>query len=96
MAVFAEESARLVNESTGLGLLVEAARMDFNDATHAPQQTSPWHSPLGAAHVASSFEGGVLRGLMRNAGAGVPSPQHGPAELGGGGLTPQREAAVLG
>ena len=28
--VFAEESARLVDEPTGLGVLVEAARMDSN------------------------------------------------------------------
>ena len=28
--MFAEESARLVDESTGLGVLVEAAQIDFN------------------------------------------------------------------
>ena len=75
MAVFAEESARLVNESTGLGLLVEAARMDFNDATHAPQQTSPWHSPLGAAHVAS--RGGSCAGSCEMPGRGSHPPSTG-------------------
>ena len=30
ITVFAEESARLVDESTGLGVLVEAAQIDFN------------------------------------------------------------------
>ena len=30
ITVFAEESARLVDESTGSGLLVKAARKDFN------------------------------------------------------------------
>ena len=63
--VFAEESARLVDESTGLGLLVEAARMGFNATLTGAHDVQALQTRLGAMDEGQDRRGGRASRLHR-------------------------------
>ena len=56
--VFAEESARLDDESTGLGVLVEAARMNFNETLTGSHDIQTLQTRLGAMDEGQGRRGG--------------------------------------
>ena len=67
--VFAKESARLVDESTGVGLLVEAARMDFNATLTGAHDAQTLQTRLGAMDEGQDRRGGRASRLHRGTSA---------------------------
>ena len=65
VTVFVEESARLDNESTGLGVLVEAARMDSNATLTGAHNVQTLQTRLGAMDEGQDRRGGRASRLHR-------------------------------
>ena len=65
VTVFVEESARLVNESTGLGVLMEAARMGSNATLTGAHNVQTLQTRLGAMDEGQDRRGGRASRLHR-------------------------------